>query len=64
MMTDLLAERDRMREVNAELLAALELAESHINNVCGETSEVDLPDWFADRERIRAAIVKAKGGAA
>ncbi|WP_374633996.1 hypothetical protein [Ferrovibrio sp.] len=60
---DLLAERDRLREVNAELLAALEaFAAIHDNSPdntpwgCGLTNG----HFF----RAKEAIAKAKGGAA
>ena len=43
------------------LLAALKLAEKHIDHVCGETTEEDLPDWFADLKTISAAIAWAEG---
>jgi len=46
------AERDRLREVNAELLAALEAAVD-----CGPFC--DLPDEVQDQ--VKAAILKARG---
>lgn len=44
-----------------DMLAALNLAEKHIASVCSETSETDLPDWFAGLASIRAAIAKTEG---
>lgn len=58
---ELLAERDRLREVNAALLAALERVEREwVNPYDGGTFENgELPAM----DQARAAIAKAKGGA-
>lgn len=50
---------DPVRDAAPDMLAALILAERHLAEVCGETSETDLPDWRADLEIIRLAISKA-----
>ena len=48
---DLLAERDRLREVNAELVAALKTADI----------ELSMGHYTIARDRMRAAIAKAEG---
>lgn len=51
------AERDRLREINAELLHAIE-------TLLGETDDSDYMSQ-AEREAVaRAAVAKSKGGAA
>jgi hypothetical protein len=41
------------------LIEALQRAEKHIATVCSETSETDLPDWYADLTFIREAMRSA-----
>lgn len=51
----------RLFAASDKLLAALKLAEKHVDHVCGETTEADLPDWFEDLKTIRSAIAAAEG---
>ena len=53
----LLAERDRLKAVNVELLAACKAAEERIRRGCN-----DPDDKLSDQ--LRAAIARAEGGAA
>jgi hypothetical protein len=48
------------RDTYDDMLAVLKLAEKHLDQVCGETTQADLPDWFADLATIRAAIARAE----
>lgn len=55
--SEITAERDRLRGVNAELLAALERAQPTIERLAAEGNSVS----ETIRDEIRAALAKAKG---